>query len=108
MEVFYEVKDIPVHSVLLMPTREKALTYPRGNIELGLCSQCGFISNLAFDPSLHEYSSKYEETQGFSATFNAFHKSLASSLIEQFNLRNKIVIEIGCGKGEFLTMLCEM
>ncbi len=108
MKVFYKVKDVPVHSVLLMPTREKALTYPRGNIDLGLCPHCGFISNLAFDASLHEYSARYEETQGFSATFNAFHKSLATSLIDQFNLRNKTVIEIGCGKGEFLTMLCEM
>lgn len=108
MAVFYEVKDVPVHSVLLMPTREMALSYPKGDIALGFCAQCGFISNLAFDPTLHEYSAQYEETQGFSPTFNAFHRRLALHLIERYDLHNKTIIEIGCGKGEFLTMLCEL
>jgi hypothetical protein len=106
--VFYEVRDVPVHSVLLMATREEAVAYPRGDIALGLCEACGFIANLAFDPSKHEYSAKYEETQGFSGTFNAFHRALAERLIERHGLRGKRMIEIGCGKGEFLTMLCEL
>jgi SAM-dependent methyltransferase len=108
MDVFYEVRQIPVHSVLLLPTREEALSYPKGDIELGFCMHCGFISNLAFDPSKHEYSEKYEETQGFSSTFSTFHKALAQRLIDQYDLRGKDIIEIGCGKGEFLTMLCEL
>ncbi|MGB6647175.1 MAG: class I SAM-dependent methyltransferase [Bacteroidota bacterium] len=108
MDVFYEVRQIPVHSVLLLPTREEAVAYPKGDIELGFCTHCGFISNIAFDPSKHEYSEKYEETQGFSSTFSAFHKALAERLIDQYDLHGKDIIEIGCGKGEFLTMLCEM
>lgn len=108
LKVFYQVRQVPVHSVLLMSSREEALTFRRGDIALGFCSSCGFISNLAFDPAMHEYSSKYEETQGFSSTFNAFHRGLAQRLIDRFNLRGKDIIEIGCGKGEFLTMLCEM
>ena len=108
MELFYEVRQLPVHSVLLLPTREAALTYPKGDISLGLCTRCGFIGNLAFDPSVHEYSTRYEETQGFSGTFAQFHKALAQRLIDRYDLHNKTVIEIGCGKGEFLTMLCEM
>ncbi|MBN2009918.1 methyltransferase domain-containing protein [candidate division KSB1 bacterium] len=108
LSLFYEVSQIPVHSVLLMPNREKAVTYTKGDIRLALCEDCGFIFNTAFNPSLHEYSSEYEETQGFSSTFNAFHHRLANSLIERFDLHNKDVIEIGCGKGEFLTMLCKL
>ena len=108
MAVFYEATDVPVHSVLLMPTREAALAYPTGNIALGFCPACGFIANTAFDPGVHEYSSSYEETQGFSATFNTFHRQLAMRLIERYALRNKAVIEIGCGKGEFLALLCEL
>lgn len=108
MGVFYEIESLPVHSVLLFPTREEALNYPKGNIALGLCSTCGFISNVAFDPDLHEYSSRYEETQGFSPTFNAFHRRLANYLIERYDLHDKSIIEIGCGKGEFLTILCEL
>jgi SAM-dependent methyltransferase len=108
MSVFYEVRGAPVHSVLLMPTREVAVNFPRRDIALGLCSVCGFISNTRFDASVHNYSGQYEETQGFSPTFQAFHKRLAQSLIDQYNLREKTVVEIGCGKGEFLTLLCEM
>lgn len=108
MTVFYELRNVPVHSVLLMPTLEEALNYPKGDIILGFCNTCGFISNLAFNTDMHEYSSRYEETQGFSTTFNAFHHRLATHLIKRYNLHNKIIIEIGCGKGEFLTLLCEL
>ncbi|MFQ5760309.1 MAG: class I SAM-dependent methyltransferase, partial [Acidiferrobacterales bacterium] len=108
MSVFYELRGVPVHSVLLMPTREIALNYPKGDIELAFCQHCGFISNLAFDPAMLEYSSSYEETQGFSPTFNAFHQRLATYLIDRYDLHNKDIIEIGCGKGEFLTLLCEL
>ena len=106
--VFYVQNEVPVHSVLLMPTREEAIGYPRGEIRLGFCRACGFIGNLAADPALHEYSGRYEETQGFSATFNAFARRLAEGLIERHGIRGKRVLEIGCGKGEFLTLLCAL
>jgi hypothetical protein len=108
LSVIYEVSQVPVHSVLNMKTREMAISYPKGDIQLGFCEACGFVSNLAFDPSVHEYSSDYEETQGFSGTFNDFHHRLATRLIERHQLHDKDIIEIGCGKGEFLTLLCEL
>ena len=52
MEAFYEVRNIPVHSVLLMPSRERALDYPRRDLRLGFCSRCGFIGNMIFDASV--------------------------------------------------------
>lgn len=108
MSIFYEVTGVPVHSVLLHTQRQEALEYPTGDIRLGYCQSCGFVSNLAFDPSLHEYSAKYESTQGYSSTFNAFHRRLAQNLIDRYSLRGKRIIEIGCGQGDFLTLLCEM
>lgn len=106
--IFYEIKDLPVHSVLLMKTREEALTYPKGNIALGFCWSCGFVSNYAFDPSIHEYSSKYESSQAFSPTFNSFSNRLAESLVDRYGLRNKNIIEIGCGQGEFISLLAKL
>jgi hypothetical protein len=91
-----------------MDSREEALAYPKRDIQLAVCQRCGFILNRVFDPSVHEYSSRYEETQGFSETFNAFSDRLARQLIERHGLRGKQVIEIGCGKGEFLTHICEL
>jgi SAM-dependent methyltransferase len=108
LSIFYEVEQVPAHSVLLLSTREAALNYPKGDIRLAFCQSCGFISNVAFDPSLHEYSTGYEATQGFSSTFNTFHQRLASRLIEQYELHGKQIIEIGCGQGEFLSLLCEL
>lgn len=106
--VFYELEQVPVHSVLLLPTRKEALKFPKRDIVLSLCENCGFIWNLAFNPNLQHFSDKYEETQGFSSTFNLFHQHLAERLIENHNLNGKDIIEIGCGKGEFLTLLCEL
>jgi len=54
------------------------------------------------------YSPKCEETQGFSSTFRSFHTALANDLINRYGLYNKSVLEIGSGKGEFISMLCAL
>jgi SAM-dependent methyltransferase len=108
MQTFHEVRGVPTNSCILLETREEALGYPRGDIRLGFCAVCGFISNTAFDPKLTEYSGRYEETQAFSPTFNKFHKDLAESLVARRDLHERDIIEIGCGKGEFLRLLCEL
>lgn len=106
--VFYTPGSAPVHSVRLMHTKEEALRFPSGEIKLGYCSHCGFISNLSFDPNLQDYSAEYESTQAYSPTFNAFANRLAQQLVERYHLYNKKIIEIGCGQGEFLSLLCKL
>ena len=108
MIVFHELRSVPANSCIMLPTPMEAIEYPKGDILLGFCPQCGFISNVAFDPKLTEYSERYEETQGYSPTFNKFHRGLANRLIERYHLYGKAIIEIGCGKGEFLSLLCEL
>lgn len=108
MHIFHQLSSVPSNSCILLESPEEALSYPRGEIHLGFCPECGFISNLAFDQKLTEYSGRYEETQGFSGTFQKFHKELAQRLIDRYDLHDKKVIEIGCGKGEFLVLLCEL
>jgi hypothetical protein len=108
MEIFHQVERVPSNSCILLQDPQAAAAYPRGDIRLGFCPACGFVSNVAFEPRLTEYSARYEETQGFSATFNRFHRALAERLIERYDLHGKDVIEIGCGKGEFLMLLCEL
>jgi len=108
LQAVYRINQVTVHSVLLMPTREEALRYPRGDIELTFCRSCGFGFNALFRPELHEYSPRYEETQHFSPTFNRFADGLVDACIERYRLGpDKTVLEIGCGKGEFLVRLCE-
>jgi SAM-dependent methyltransferase len=108
MDTFYELRNVPVHSVLLLTTREEALDFPKGDVVLGFCQACGLISNLAFDPGLHDYSTDYESTQACSPTFNEFARRLAHYLIARYDLRDKDIVEIGCGQGEFLKLICEL
>jgi SAM-dependent methyltransferase len=107
MRIFHRAEGVPTNSCILLETRAEALAYPRGDIDLGFCATCGFVCNTAFDPRLTEYSGRYEETQGFSPTFQRFHHDLSGRLISRFGLAGKDILEIGCGKGEFLLLLCK-
>jgi SAM-dependent methyltransferase len=104
---FYRVDAIPVHSCLLVPTREAALAFPTRDLELAFCGACGFVQNRLFDETVQDYSPDYEETQGFSPRFRRFLDELCAQQIERHALAGKTVLEIGCGKGEFLVALCE-
>jgi hypothetical protein len=109
LESFYELRDVPAHSCLLLPTREAALAFPRGDIELVFCRDCGFIGNVRFDIGLNQYSAAYEETQAFSPRFLRFLDEICTDQIRKFRLGpGSTALEIGCGKGEFLTTLCEL
>lgn len=105
---FHRALDVPTNSCILLGTQAEALAYPLGQIDLGLCHRCGFVGNMAFRPELTEYSGRYEETQGFSPTFSAFLRDQAQRLIDRFGLHGRKVLEIGCGKGEFLTLVCQL
>jgi 2-polyprenyl-3-methyl-5-hydroxy-6-metoxy-1,4-benzoquinol methylase len=104
---FYQVHDVPVHQVKLVRTRKEALNGTTGDIALCFCPGCGFVWNGAFDPARMRYQDDYESTQAVSPTFNAFHERLARDLIGRFDLHGKRVVELGCGQGEFVTMLAE-
>jgi SAM-dependent methyltransferase len=107
LKQFYAQDDIPVHSVRLMRTRDEAVSFPRGSLRLALCRACGFITNTAYDPAPQDYADSYEETQGFSPTFNGWANDLAKRWVERHGLEGKQVLEIGCGKGEFLMSMVE-
>jgi SAM-dependent methyltransferase len=85
-----------------------AINYPRGDVILGFCNNCGLIYNVAFNSIKLDYSSLAPEEQGSSATFNAFTNRLAKRLIETYNIREKKILEIGCGRGDFLALLCKL
>jgi SAM-dependent methyltransferase len=105
---FYEVLGVPTNSCLLVEDRAGALEFPTGDIVLAVCSGCGFIFNAAWDSGRTVYSDRYEETQGFSPTFNTFNRAIAEDLVSSYDIRGKTVLEIGCGKGEFLTLICKL
>ncbi|AFZ44058.1 C-methyltransferase [Halothece sp. PCC 7418] len=107
LTTFYEVRNVPVHSCLMLSSQEEALDFPCGDVVLGFCDRCGFITNTQFDPKWSAYAPNYEDQQSFSPTFNQFAIDLADHLIAKYNLYDKDIVEIGCSKGDFLFLLCE-
>lgn len=102
---FYTVRGVPVHSCLLVDDRDQALSYPQGDVELALCHTCGLVQNSAFDESRVDYGADYEDSQAHSPRFMAFAEGLVADLSQRYDLRGRRVLEIGCGKGDFLTLL---
>jgi SAM-dependent methyltransferase len=102
----YRVPSIPVHSVVLLDSAEEARAFPQRDLELAYCDACGFVFNHIFDEALIAYSTNFEESQHFSGTFDAFAKQLAREIAQKCAVSGKHVLEIGCGKGEFLREFC--
>ena len=102
LSAFFEEGQVPTNSCLLLDDPDEARGFPRGDLRIALCDACGFITNTAFTPGQAEYSQRYEETQGFSPRFMAFAQELAQRWVRDHDLANRTVLEIGCGKGEFL------
>src|SRR5262249_43890767 len=89
MEILYSIDGIPVHSTINLPTRDKALKFPTGNLRLGFCPRCGFLNNTVYDSSLQAYGQDCEESQHVSPTFNKFAHDLAQRWINRYNLQGK-------------------
>lgn len=107
IEIFLELPQVPVHCNLLYKARDEAVNAPRADICLGFCRVCSHIYNFAFNPDRLDYTLTYENTLHFSPRFQDYARSLATRLVERYSLYNKQIIEIGCGSGEFLSLLCQ-
>jgi len=108
LELIATEDSIPVNSCLLLESRDEARDFPTGDMALTICRGCGFCFNAAYDTSKSEYSSRYEETQGYSPKFVEFARSLASRWVDKHDLAGRTVLEIGCGSmGEFLQFMVD-
>ena len=107
LETFFDAADIPVQLNVLWSKRAEALECTKGHIRLAFCRKCGCIRNVTFEPELLRYDVSYENSLHFSPVFQEYAQALAIDLVGRYDLHGKVVVEIGCGKGEFLAMLCE-
>lgn len=102
---FLERRGVPVHQNLPLSTRVAALATPRGDLRLVCCRRCGFVANAAFRAELLNYGEQYENDQTWSPRFDAHVNGLVDRLLAA-GIRNKSVVEVGCGRGYFLQRLC--
>lgn len=103
--VFFSA-SLPINTTRVIRTRAEALAEPRGDLDLTLCPGCGFLFNPAFDAALVPFDTEQEQNQGFSPTFVRWQAGLATDLAERHRLAGKRIVEVGCGRGEFLGLFC--
>ncbi|MEM6598767.1 MAG: methyltransferase domain-containing protein [Cyanobacteria bacterium P01_D01_bin.36] len=107
-KTFLDLKNLPIYCNLLWSDQQEARDCPKGDIRLVFCEHCGAITNADFDPSLLGYSQDYENSLHYSKRFQTYAQELAERLVEQHQLQGKKIVEIGCGKGDFLVSLCQL
>jgi SAM-dependent methyltransferase len=74
---------------------------------LSFCVDCGHVFNSEYDSDDVDYQPGYESSLRGSELFREYDDTLVESLVERYDLRRRVIIEIGCGRGEFLQALCE-
>ncbi|MGA2982895.1 MAG: class I SAM-dependent methyltransferase [Terriglobia bacterium] len=104
--VFLERRQSPLHQNLLCRTAAEAKALNSGQLAISLCARCGFVFNAAFLPELMSYSQAYNNTQTHSPLFQRYITELSDDLVDRYRLVDKTIVEVGCGKGEFLRLLC--
>ena len=94
-------KNVPVLQNVLCNTEEKSARIPRGDIELSLCHDCGFVFNAKYKQV--NYDSDYENYQGCSPIFEKYLERNAERVAD-FVLKQRkpvLIVEIGCGREIF-------
>jgi SAM-dependent methyltransferase len=89
---------------LVYPTAGEASLVCRAEFVLASCEHCGFAFNAAFDASALVYDERYDNRVP-SDVFKEYYAGLARHLCQRYGNEGGLVVEIGCGKGEFLTVL---
>lgn len=99
-------KSLPVLCNSLFPDRESAQAAEVGQFEARFCNDCTHFFNAAFDERRIGYTQSYENSLHFSSRFVQFTNELVERLSRTYSLAGRTVVDIGCGKGDFLKRLC--
>jgi SAM-dependent methyltransferase len=106
LEPLISIADVPTLCNRLCASEAEAANALRGTITLGYCDDCGHIVNSAFDQARVNYDGCFENTLTFSARYREYAQVTADRVINRYALKGKRIVEIGCGNGDFLRLLC--
>lgn len=102
------MRNIPIFCNVLCLSVEEARAVKRGDIELVLCDHCSHIYNRLFNSSIVSYRPGYENSLHFSKRYRSYAAQQVERLLDTYNLFGQGVIDVGCGKGEFLRLFTRM
>jgi SAM-dependent methyltransferase len=75
------------------------------DLKIYKCSRCGFVQlNETLDD---DFYNDYLMASSFSQQMNTYQKEQALTFVEKFNLKNKRIVDVGCGDGCYVGKLKE-
>lgn len=87
-----------------IPTKEELESEKAIELNLYQCDGCGLVQ---FDCEPVDYYKDVIRSGGYSTTMVELRRSQYKHLIETYDLQGKDFLEVGCGQGEFLSVLTE-
>lgn len=94
-----------MHQNMVFKTYRDARDIARGNLDMSVCHHCGFVFNAAFDENKVSYDEHYDNTQCHSAHFLEHMDKMAQKALQDICKQGMKIVEVGCGKGDFLKKL---
>lgn len=95
----------PIHQNLVIARQCEAVAIARGELDLFVCTACGFAYNRSFEPKKLSYGARYDNAQSHSPAFAQHMDSLIRHIVTERGVRSSRIIEVGCGQGDFLHRL---
>jgi len=99
--------DVPVLQNRVYDSIIEAKESTKASVNLTHCNTCNFTFNADFDDSIILYDEKYDNAVP-SQIFTQYYKAICSYLYKKYGLENGIIYDIGCGKGTFLNIFCDL
>ena len=103
-----KILEMPIFCNVLLSSKTEAINALKGDLDICFCENCGHIFNKAFNSRILKYTEDYDNTLRYSRKFQTFAEELAYMLIRKYAINRKNVIDIGCGKGDFLNLICTL
>ena len=102
------IKGVPALCNFFYSSASEARAAERADIDLVLCTSCSHMYNRLFTPETVIYQPGYGNSLHHSSCYRAYAREQAGRLLKSYDLQGRKVVDIGCGKGEFLQLLNSM
>lgn len=102
-ELFIQ-KKVPLFQNKVFLNEADARESPSGQVRLVQSLRTGFVFNQLFDETLMSYDVNYHNEQANSSYYKK-HQDNVFDLLEELGIKEKKVVEIGCGKGHFFNIM---
>jgi Methyltransferase domain/C-methyltransferase C-terminal domain len=99
-------ENLPVFQNALCDNYEKAISVPRGTLNLVICTNCGFLWNSNSQHGSEDFDPSYESDQTFSPAFSEHVDKMISRVVTDIPEKT-VFLEIGAGQGYFLKRLMQ-